>query len=77
MGTQAMVLLVAIVYLILMLGVGAWVNMRMKSSKEFLIAWQPLKFFVIAIAAFSAIQRGWGVVGYPVTTSDGGTGSLS
>ncbi|MCY1658018.1 sodium:solute symporter [Dietzia sp. SL131] len=54
---------VVIVYFVLMFAIGAWANTKMKSAKEFLVAGQSLGFFVMAIASFSSIQSGWGMVG--------------
>lgn len=76
MSTQTIILLVSIVYLIMMLSVGLWANTKMKSSKDFLVAGQSLGFFVMAIASFSSIQSGWGMVGYTGTTSNWGIGVL-
>lgn len=60
---NAVVLVVVLVYFAAMFGLGWWANRRMKSAKEFLIAGQSLGFFVMAIASFSSIQSGWGMVG--------------
>ena len=54
---------VVLAYFLLMFAIGAWANTKMKSAKEFLIAGQSLGFFVMAIASFSSIQSGWGMVG--------------
>lgn len=76
MDSQVLILTIAIVYLGLMLGIGYWANKRMKSSKDFLVAGQSLGFFVMAIASFSSIQSGWGMVGSVGTTSSWGIGAL-
>lgn len=76
MDAQVLILIIAIVYLGLMLGIGVWANTRMKSSKEFLVAGQSLGFFVMAIASFSSIQSGWGMIGVTGTTSSWGLGAL-
>ena len=54
---------VVLAYFVLMFVIGAWANTKMKSAKEFLVAGQSLGFFVMAIASFSSIQSGWGMVG--------------
>ena len=54
---------VVLAYFVLMFAIGAWANTKMKSAKEFLVAGQSLGFFVMAIASFSSIQSGWGMVG--------------
>lgn len=76
MDSQTVILLVAIGYLLMMLAVGAWANTKMKSSKDFLVAGQSLGFFVMAIASFSSIQSGWGMVGSTGTTSAWGVGAV-
>lgn len=75
MDSQTLILIIAVIYLGLMLGIGLWANTRMKSSKEFLVAGQSLGFFVMAIASFSSIQSGWGMVGVTGTTSSWGIGA--
>lgn len=57
------VLAVVAVYFLLMLAIGWWAQKRMKSAKEFLVAGSSLGFFVMAIASFSSIQSGWGMIG--------------
>src|SRR5699024_2979687 len=64
------------VYFLLMFAIGAWANTKMKSAKEFLIAGQSLGFFVMAIASFSSIQSGWGMVGGTGSTYDWGLQAL-
>ncbi|PXY25184.1 hypothetical protein BAY59_24500 [Prauserella coralliicola] len=76
MNSHTLILLITLVYLGLMLGIGLWANTRMKSSKEFLVAGQSLGFFVMAIASFSSIQSGWGMVGVTGTTASWGLGAL-
>ena len=63
MDAQLFTIIIAVIYLGLMLGIGYWANTRMKSSKEFLVAGESLGFFVMAIASFSSIQSGWGMIG--------------
>lgn len=57
------VIVIIVLYFGVMFGIGFWANCQMKSSKEFLVAGQSLGFFVMAIAGFSSIQSGWGMVG--------------
>lgn len=76
MDSQTIILGIAIAYLGLMLAVGFWANTKMKSSKEFLVAGQSLGFFVMAMASFSSIQSGWGMVGATGTTSAWGLAAL-
>jgi sodium/proline symporter/sodium/pantothenate symporter len=65
---QVVIIAIVIAYFAVMFGIGIWANRRMKSAKEFLIAGQSLGFFVMAIATFSSIQSGWGMVGSTGTT---------
>lgn len=65
---MSIVLTIVIAYFVVMFGIGYWANTRMKSSKEFLVAGQTLGFFVMAIAAFSSIQSGFGMIGHTANT---------
>ncbi|MGJ9421320.1 sodium:solute symporter family transporter [Aeromicrobium sp. CF3.5] len=65
---MSIVVIIVIAYFIVMFGIGYWANTRMKSSKEFLVAGQTLGFFVMAIAAFSSIQSGFGMIGHTANT---------
>lgn len=63
------VLAIVIVYFIAMFAIGYWANKRVKSSKDFLVAGQTLGFFVMAIASFSSIQSGFGMIGHTSNTN--------
>lgn len=63
MSSQVIIFATAIIYFLLMIVIGFWAQRRTSSAKEFLVAGQSLGFFVMAIAAFSSIQSGWGFVG--------------
>lgn len=76
MSAQTITLIVTIVYLLVMVVVGVWANRHMHSAKEFLVAGQSLGFFVMAVASFSSIQSGWGMVGSTGTTFGWGVQSL-
>lgn len=76
MDTQTIILLFSLIYFVAMIAIGVWANTRMKSSKDFLVAGQSLGFFVMAIASFSSIQSGWGMVGTTGTVSSWGVGVL-
>ncbi len=65
---MSVVVIIVIAYFIVMFGIGYWANTRMESSKEFLVAGQTLGFFVMAIAAFSSIQSGFGMIGHTANT---------
>jgi sodium/proline symporter len=68
MQGHAIVVAVTVLYFVIMIVIGFWANKRMKSAKDFLVAGQSLGFFVMAIATFSSIQSGWGMVGSSGTT---------
>ncbi len=76
MDEQTIILGISIAYLALMLGIGVWANRRMASAREFLVAGQSLGFFVMAMASFSSIQSGWGMVGATGTTATWGIGAF-
>ncbi|MBM7508059.1 sodium/proline symporter [Nocardioides salarius] len=65
---MSVVLGIVIVYFIVMFGIGYWANTKMASSREFLVAGQTLGFFVMAIATFSSIQSGFGMIGHTANT---------
>jgi sodium/proline symporter/sodium/pantothenate symporter len=77
MNDQTLIVTIAVIYLLLMVVIGFWANRRVKSSKEFLAAGQSLGFFVMAIASFSSIQSGWGMVGATGATASWGVGGLA
>ena len=76
MTSSATVITIIVSYFVLMFGIGYWANRRTKSSKEFLVAGQSLGFFVMAIASFSSIQSGWGMVGNTGAMFDVGIAAL-
>lgn len=76
MTSNATVVSIIVVYFVLMFAIGYWANRRTKSSKEFLVAGQSLGFFVMAIASFSSIQSGWGMVGNTGAMFDVGIAAL-
>ncbi|GAA2094959.1 sodium:solute symporter family protein [Brevibacterium salitolerans] len=75
MGSVSVVVII-VVYFAVMFAIGLWANRRTKSSKEFLVAGQSLGFFVMAIASFSSIQSGWGMVGNTGAVYDIGISAL-
>lgn len=75
MGSPAVIAII-VIYFAVMFAIGFWANRHMQSSKEFLVAGQSLGFFVMAIASFSSIQSGWGMVGNTGAVFDIGTSAL-
>ncbi len=65
---MSVVLGIVIFYFLVMFAIGYWANTKMESSKEFLVAGQTLGFFVMAIATFSSIQSGFGMIGHTANT---------
>lgn len=76
MASGVTLISIVVVYFVLMFAIGFWANRRTKSSKEFLVAGQSLGFFVMAIASFSSIQSGWGMVGNTGAMFDVGIAAL-
>lgn len=66
---MTVVLAIVIFYFIVMFAIGYWANTRMKGAKDFLVAGQTLGFFVMAIASFSSIQSGFGMIGHTANTN--------
>lgn len=64
-------------YLVVVLMIGVWATGRTKTSGDFYIAGRSLGVFVMAIAVFSSIQSGFGVVGGTSTVTAGGYGFVS
>ncbi len=59
------VLLFGSVYLLIVLGIGAWGYMQTESTSDFLITGKSIGTWVLALTAFSVIQSGFGFVGGP------------
>lgn len=66
---MTIVLAIVILYFIVMFAIGYWANTKMKGAKDFLVAGQSLGFFVMAIASFSSIQSGFGMIGHTANTN--------
>lgn len=73
---EPLVIAIIIGYFALMVAIGWWAKRKTSSAKEFLVAGQTLGFLVMAIASFSSIQSGWGMVGSTGTTYDWGPQAL-
>lgn len=71
---QATIIAIAILYLLICVLIGVWATKRTRSSSDFYIAGRSLGMFVMAIAAFSSIQSGFGMVGGTGLTFKGGLG---
>lgn len=71
---QEMIIAIAVVYLLICIAIGIWATRKTKSAGDFYIAGRSLGMFVMAIAAFSSIQSGFGMVGGTGQTFTGGLG---
>lgn len=71
------IFLVGTVYLLICILIGAWATKRTKSSRDFYIAGRDLGMFVMAIAAFSSVQSGFGLIGGTALTFKGGLGFVA
>lgn len=68
---------IAAAYLVVVLLIGLWATSRTKTSGDFYIAGRSLGVLVMAIAVFSSIQSGFGVVGGTSTVTAGGYGFVT
>lgn len=69
---NGIIISIVVIYLIICIVIGIWATKQTKSTSDFLIAGRNLGMFVMAIAAFSSIQSGFGLLGgVGQTYSDG------
>lgn len=71
------IIVIAVIYLIICILIGVWATGKTKTTSDFLIAGKNLGMFVMAIAAFSSIQSGFGMLGGTGLTFSGGMGFLA
>lgn len=71
------IIFIVIVYLLICVLIGLWATTRTKSASDFLIAGRNLGMFVMAIAAFSSIQSGFGMLGGTGLTFGNGLGFVA
>lgn len=57
------IITIVIIYLLICILIGVWATGKTKTTSDFLIAGKNLGMFVMAIAAFSSIQSGFGMLG--------------
>lgn len=67
---------IVIIYMIIVLLIGAWATRRTKSSADFFIAGKSIGPIPLALAAFSATMSGWLFVGCPGLIYSVGTGVI-
>lgn len=65
------------IYLFICILIGLWATRRTKTASDFLIAGRNLGMFVMAIAAFSSIQSGFGMLGGTGLTFSNGMGFVA
>lgn len=68
---------IVIVYLLICILIGIWATGKTKTTSDFLIAGKNLGMFVMAVAAFSSIQSGFGMLGGTGLTFSGGMGFVA
>jgi sodium/proline symporter len=71
------IIIIAVIYLLVCMLIGVWATKKTKSSSDFFVAGKDMGMFVMAIAAFSSIQSGFGMVGGSGLTFSGGLGFAS
>lgn len=71
------IIAIAAAYMVVVLLIGLWATRQTKTSGDFYIAGRSLGVLVMAIAVFSSIQSGFGVVGGTSTVTSGGYGFVS
>ncbi|OZI10361.1 hypothetical protein CEW92_17275 [Bacillaceae bacterium SAS-127] len=68
---------ILIAYLVICIIIGIWATKKTKSSSDFYVAGKSLGMFVMAIAAFSSVQSGVGMVGGTALTFKNGLGFIA
>ena len=71
------IIAIAVIYLLVCVLIGYWATKKTKTSSDFFVAGRDMGMFVMAIAAFSSIQSGFGMVGGTGLTFNGGLGFAS
>lgn len=71
------IIAIAVIYLLICVLIGYWASKKTKTSGDFFVAGKDMGMFVMAIAAFSSIQSGFGMVGGTGLTFSGGLGFAS
>jgi sodium/proline symporter len=61
--TNAWIIAVVALYLLVTLGIGVWATRRTTTVADFFVAGRSLGMFVMAIAAFASVQSGFGILG--------------
>lgn len=67
---------VVVVYLAVTIVIGVWATRKTKNSKDFFVAGRNLGMLVVAMAVFTSIQSGFGILGGTGLTFDAGLGGF-
>ena len=70
------IITIAILYLIIVFGIGIWAMYKTETSEDFFIAGKSLGLFVMAMATFATALSGFLFIGGPGLTYDLGMGAL-
>jgi sodium/proline symporter len=73
---SATIISVVIVYLLVTVAIGIWATRRTKNTADYFIAGRSLGMFVVAMAVFTSVQSGFGVLGGTGLTFDRGLGGF-
>lgn len=73
---SATIVSIVVVYLLATVAIGVWATRRTKNAADFFIAGRSLGMFVVAMAVFTSIQSGFGVLGGTGLTFDAGFGGF-
>lgn len=68
---------IAVIYLLICSAIGVWATRKTSTTGDFFVAGKSLGMFVMAIAAFSSIQSGFGLAGGTGLTFSGGLGFVA
>ena len=67
---------VVVVYLLITIAIGVWATRRTKNAADFFVAGRNLGMFVVAMAVFTSVQSGFGVLGGTGLTFASGFGGF-
>lgn len=73
---NATIVSIVVIYLLVTVAIGVWATRRTKNTADYFIAGRSLGMFVIAMAVFTSIQSGFGVLGGTGLTFDVGLGGF-
>jgi len=71
------IIMIVSIYLLAVLLIGVWATGKTKSSSDFFVAGRSIGMFAMAIAAFSSVQSGFGMVGGTGSTFLNGLGFVT